>query len=161
MALRLPSDDEIDGPVLTRRRVPLDNNLDMTPMIDVTFLLLIFFLVSSIPDPSKALQLPAAESGLGVSSNDALVITVAQDEAAREPTVYLADGRTGQPLPSALKAQDEAVRAAAEAAARNGKTEVLIKAEGHIRHHHIARLVRAAGVPGVSVNLAVKEMDAR
>lgn len=159
MALRLPSDDVADGPVLARKRVPLDNNLDMTPMIDVTFLLLIFFLVSSIPDASKALQLPAAESGVGVSSKEALVITVTQDEGAREPTVYLADGRAGVPLPSALKPQDDAVRAAAEAAARDGRTEVLIKAEGHVRHHHIARLVRAAGVQGMSVNLAVKEID--
>lgn len=159
MALRLPNDDETDGPVLPRKRVPIDNNLDMTPMIDVTFLLLIFFLVSSIPDASAALNLPAAESGIGVSSKKSLIITVTQDDGAREPTVYLADSRSGDPLPSALKAQDDAVRAAAETAARNGLTEVLIKAEGHVRHHHIARLVRAAAVQGMSVNLAVKEID--
>jgi hypothetical protein len=33
-----------------RRQVQPEEELDITPMIDVTFLLLIFFLVASIPD---------------------------------------------------------------------------------------------------------------
>lgn len=158
MALRLPTTDD-DGPVITRRKVPLDNNLDMTPMIDVTFLLLIFFLVSSVPDVKAALDLPAADHGVGVSRRQALVISVVPADDGREVTVYLADGRLGDPLPSDTEAQETLIRAAVQTAVGEGKQEVLIKAEKNVRHRDVARLIRAASVDGISVNLAVMELD--
>ena len=48
------------------RRTPLagdDDELEMTPMIDMTFLLLIFFMVTSTISPYADLQLPEAKSG--------------------------------------------------------------------------------------------------
>ena len=158
MALRLPTTDD-DGPVITRRKVPLDDNLDMTPMIDVTFLLLIFFLVSSVPDVRAALDLPSADHGVGVSRRQALVISVVPTDDGRGVTVYLADGRLGDPLPPGTEAQETMIHAAAEAAARAGTQPVLIKAEKNVRHRDVARLIRAASVDGVSVNLAVMELD--
>ena len=47
-----------EGPVLKRTPLPNDQNLDITPMIDDTFLLLIFFLVAPVPDVQAALDLP-------------------------------------------------------------------------------------------------------
>ena len=41
--------------------------MDMTPMIDITFLLLIFFLVSSHPDQATSIALPKAQHGDAVS----------------------------------------------------------------------------------------------
>ena len=158
MALRLPTIDD-DGPVIAPRKVPLDNNLDMTPMIDVTFLLLIFFLVSSVPDVRAALDLPAAGHGVGVSRRQALVISVVPAADGRGVTVYLADGRLGDALPSGTEAQETLIHAAAEAAARVGTQQVLIKAEKNVRHRDVARLIRAASVDGISVNLAVMELD--
>ncbi|TWU05617.1 ExbD/TolR family protein [Stieleria varia] len=42
---------------------PDDEELDMTPMIDMTFLLLIFFMVTSTISPFADLQLPEAKAG--------------------------------------------------------------------------------------------------
>ena len=43
-----------------------DSEMDITPMIDMTFLLLIFFLVASKMDRSNEVRLPPAEHGVAV-----------------------------------------------------------------------------------------------
>ena len=57
--------EDPSGPVLTRRRIKQETELDITPMIDITFLLLIFFLVASTPDLQVEVKLPPARHGLG------------------------------------------------------------------------------------------------
>jgi biopolymer transport protein ExbD len=147
------------GPVLPRRPLPHDDNLDMTPMIDVTFLLLIFFLVSSVPEVQAALDLPRAEHGIGVGKRAALVISVAQPEEGAGVSVYFADQKSGEPIGGGREAQEAAVRQAVTAAFADGTTEVLIQAERRVRHRDVARLVRAASLPGITVNLAVTELE--
>ena len=93
--------------------------LQMTPMIDIVFLLLIFFLVASKMDESASVTLPEARHGTEVTSNDALVILVAKgtgddaivktfdgreiqgDEAAQETQIgeYIEAEPIGQMLP--------------------------------------------------------------
>jgi len=72
-----------------RKKLVVDDELDITPMIDATFLLLIFFMVTSTMQ-GKTLALPEAKHGLGVSTKDAVVVSVFNDDG--EPAVYLADG---------------------------------------------------------------------
>jgi len=62
-------------------------DLDITPMIDVVFLLLIFFMVTSTMKPDTVLQVPPARHGEGVSTDAATVITVASREG--QPEIYL------------------------------------------------------------------------
>jgi biopolymer transport protein ExbD len=147
------------APVLPRRKVPVDNNLDMTPMIDVTFLLLIFFLVASNPDVKAALKLPPAEYGIVVSQEQALVISVAAVPGSDEPAVYLADGKQGDPLPTDHAAQETAIREAVDRAVSGGRTNVVVKAERELHHRHVVRVVRAASRPGTSVDLAVADQE--
>ena len=49
-----------------RKRNPDDGELDITPMIDITFLLLAFFVVASKMDPQAAIELPKASYGVSV-----------------------------------------------------------------------------------------------
>jgi biopolymer transport protein ExbD len=147
------------GPIIRSRPVTGDNNLDMTPMIDVTFLLLIFFLVTSSPDVRAALDLPKAEHGSGISKRTALTVSVAAGDDGSGVVVYLADVKSGEPLPSNRTAQEEAVRRATEEALGRGVDRVLIQAERRVRFRDVERLVRAATIPGVSVHLAVTESD--
>ncbi len=53
-----------------------DDEMDITPMIDITFLLLIFFIVCSTMDPTKIGQIPEADNGLAISSKDSAVIFI-------------------------------------------------------------------------------------
>ena len=59
-------DEAEEIPVLPKRRMQVDTEMDMTPMIDCTFLLLVFFVVGAKLDPDAIVQLPPARYGAGV-----------------------------------------------------------------------------------------------
>ena len=61
-------------------QVEEDDQLDITPMIDVTFLLLIFFMVTSTMQAEQALDVPTADHGLGIEANSAIVVIIRQGE---------------------------------------------------------------------------------
>lgn len=151
------TDDDLDEPIsLARRRID-EPELDITPMIDMTFLLLIFFLVTSVPDVQKALSLPPARHGVAVDTRAALIVTLAETGAA-EPDVYLADGRVGAPLSHQPAEQETAIKQAVRDAIGQGKTSVLIKAERGVLHRYVARVSAAASSAGeVGINVAVME----
>lgn len=82
-----------------RKAIGAEDDLDITPMIDVTFLLLIFFMVSSTMKPEGALQIPAAKNGLGVTADEACILSIFDDQGT--PGVYLADAkRENGPVPT-------------------------------------------------------------
>ena len=65
-----------------RRRAHEDTEIDMTPMLDVVFILLIFFIVTSSPDKTQNLEvvLPTASEVENVQMQ-ALEIQVNEDES--------------------------------------------------------------------------------
>lgn len=65
---RPPRDDEDDDLVPPRKKRE-DGELDMTPMVDVTFLLLIFFMVTASFSLQKSIQMPRQSSDLPSMSN--------------------------------------------------------------------------------------------
>lgn len=54
-------DDDDDGPVLARGNRP-EEEMDMTPMVDVTFLLLIFFMVTAAFSLQKSIDMPRQQT---------------------------------------------------------------------------------------------------
>ena len=58
---------------LTPRDSIEDTEIDITPMIDITFLLLIFFIVSSKMDPAANVPLPAATTGVVISVKSSII----------------------------------------------------------------------------------------
>lgn len=54
-------DDDDDGPVLARAKRP-EEEMDMTPMVDVTFLLLIFFMVTAAFSLQKSINMPRQQT---------------------------------------------------------------------------------------------------
>ncbi len=72
-----------------RRGASDDDELDITPMIDMTFLLLIFFMVTSTMEDPEALAIPESQWGQGVETREAIIMTV--DIIDGQPSVYLAD----------------------------------------------------------------------
>lgn len=155
---QLDSVDE-DAPILERRPVPLDVDLDITPMIDITFLLLIFFLVASVPDPTTAVDLPGARHGGGVRAANSVVVTVA-DGGNGSATVYLGDGKTGTPLSDNATQQEEEIQAAVVEGIQQGKANILIKAERGVKHKEVSRVAAAASKDQtVALHLAVMEIE--
>lgn len=87
-----PEEDEIvDAP--RRKRPKEDDEMDITPMIDITFLLLIFFLVASKIDDSASVSIPVTEFGNAAAPQDAVIITVA-DSGNEVADVFLGEGNS-------------------------------------------------------------------
>jgi biopolymer transport protein ExbD len=129
-----------------------DTEMDITPMIDITFLLLIFFIVSSKMNPSANVPLPGAESGIVISANNAIIITVGPGDSDEAPAnVYRGDGivpenafTTGDIL-----AQEEEITAyVEELLVENPELDfVLIKASRGIKHREVSRVQSAVSRP--------------
>lgn len=129
---------------------------DITPMIDIVFLLLIFFMVCSTLDRKNPVVLPMAEHGTVLSQRNATVITV--DGEKGRVVVYLGDGTANEPLTGNWTVQEQAVVKAVENGLHDGKTAVLLKAAGRLPHGEVAKIETAiVSVPGVTIHLAVTE----
>ncbi|MBN2216398.1 MAG: biopolymer transporter ExbD [Pirellulales bacterium] len=152
-----------DQPALPRRPMKDDAELDITPMIDCVFLLLIFFLVSSTPDQNTAIELPLARHGAGVSMQSSVIITVADRGGDLPAAVYLADGTKGDPLPDDPKLQEAAIVEAVTTGFMSGqKSSVLIKAAGKVKEKYVSQVAMAAGkadVEDAKLHIAVFEKD--
>lgn len=151
---------ESDGAAIRFRRPKREaEGIDMTPMIDCVFLLLVFFLVGSIPDLKTAVELAPARYGTGADPHTSTIVTIADRGSSLPASVYLADGKIGKPLPDDPAAQQAAVTAAVSRGLFQGKTSVLIKAERRVKHRDVSRVATAAGaVEGVRLYLAVFEI---
>lgn len=137
-----------DPEVITlRRRVVEENEMDITPMIDITFLLLIFFVVTNRPDSSTKVPLPVARYGAVLSAKDAVVITVASipDDL---PLVYKGDKTVEKErfLATSALEQDDSISeyVIQEVAKDPNKQAVLILADRNLKSRDVQRIARAA-----------------
>lgn len=159
-----PIDDLLDGASgLQHRPMPSDGNMDITPMIDITFLLLIFFLVATRMDVQGKVELPTARNGTAVAAKNAVILTVTQGEgdAVR---VFKGDGMDLATLVSTpdLAEQEREIEAYVDAGlnARIPKQNVIIKAERQVKHREVARVAKAVGrIPDVQLYVAVYEVQ--
>ena len=128
-----------------RERNREDSEISLTALIDVVFLLLIFFMVSATFDRTKALEmeLPLAETGEGKPAGDALVLRLDEDGGYR-----LGVGLDGAPVPS------DGLRAALEAADRD--LPLIIRAHPEASSQalvHVLDVARKLALERVSVEV--------
>lgn len=118
--------------------------LNLTPMIDVVFLLLVFFMVATTfldPERELELELPEAESGEPVDLElEEIVINVKRDGSV------VLEGRTLD--------QRGLVEALQRAAERDPTTPVTIRGDRQAHHEHVVQVMDACGVAGL-IHLAV------
>jgi biopolymer transport protein ExbD len=142
-----------------RRRLD-DADMDITPMIDITFLLLIFFLVASRMNTEAVIELPPTRYGTAVSAKNAAIVTVAKG-AAEDAMIYKGDGKVSDTLiksTDAAQQEDEIVDYVAEQL--KTRQHVLIKAERGVKHREVSRVAKAVGRAADSqLFVAVLEVD--
>lgn len=150
---------EFEASPIRKRNRGDDVEVDITPMIDITFLLLIFFIVCSTPDQNSTFELAEARHGKGVSERNSVFITISAESADPAP-VYLADGISGESLTNDPDEQKELIREAVEKGRLELKENVLIKADKNVAHREVARVIKAVSlVEGAKIHLAVLEAD--
>lgn len=129
------------------RRALEDTEMDITPMIDCTFLLIIFFLLTFKAEEGAGLSLPPARYGVPVAAKNAVVLTVEKGAADGPAVVYRGnnDDPSSAVDSSDLQALEEEITAYVEQeASRYRKEYVLIKAAEDVKHRDVARVARAA-----------------
>ena len=120
-----------------RKENPDDGELDITPMIDITFLLLAFFVVVSKMDPQQAVDLPKATFGVSVQDKDTVVVIVGKAEGATENQVFL--GRSKEPAIAVASTDPADIEEAVgeyvqgQLSANPEKDSIMIKAEGDVK----------------------------
>lgn len=136
-----------EAPAQLQRTKLEESEMDIAPMIDCTFLLLIFFIVCSHIGQQAQVDLPKAKFGVPVPAKLAVVITVApgDGDAVR---IYKGDGMDDATLITAgtvAEQEDEVAAYVAEHVNEGGdKEHVLIKAAGGLKHRDVSRVAKAA-----------------
>jgi len=148
----------IPEPAMTRprrkRRQAEDTELDMTPMIDVTFQLLIFFMLANQLANPAPVEVPMARYGKGVTPDGKQSILM--DEAGR---YYLGEHAGADAVEPSLDAVIRQVSDNASGAPQ--PLEVIINAHKRVKHQPIRELLEKLGqVPNLGpIHLGVEEQQ--
>jgi biopolymer transport protein ExbD len=141
-------------------RVRDDSEMDITPMIDMTFLLLIFFVVCSKMDPGAGVTLPPARHGETLSTESAIVFTVASQ--GDEAIFYKGEGIDAANLIGGATPVEKEAQVAAYVEQRIGEnpnlTDVLILADAGVKHREVSLVMKGvanAQTDGNQLHVAV------
>jgi biopolymer transport protein ExbD len=125
-----------------------DHDIDITPMIDCVFLLLIFFIVTSKVGSTAGVELPQAEYGAAVSMKNAIVVTI---DAGADGGAVIYKGPTVDESTritvSDLEEQEQQIVNYVEArlAESPTPTAVVVQAAGKLKHREVGRILKAIG----------------
>lgn len=102
-------DDEPEE-VAMRERPSMDDEMDITPMIDMTFLLLIFFILTSKMTGEKSYEVPSAKNGSSIATKNCVMITASfSSEKVFEKPPPLSESPSSKP-PDKPPDQSDTVR---------------------------------------------------
>lgn len=138
--------------MIFERRRREDSGVDLTPLIDVVFLLLIFFMVSTtfIRETQLKIDLPEASGELQEIEEDIVEITVDRlgDYAVNDRLLV------NNELATLLRALDEVL------ATRKPDVRVIITADANAAHQSVVRAMDAAGKVGLSrISITTKQPE--
>ena len=144
---KAPTPEETEPLALTGRRALVDAEMDITPMIDIVFLLLIFFLVASKMDPDTAVNLPPARHGVDIAQENAIVVIVTKGTG--DTSIVMR--RDGQPFSSNLEQQETEIGEYVDAGLSGSPPfeapmeSIIVKAQGDVKEGEVARVATAIG----------------
>lgn len=156
-------EDASHDPPLMLERNTEDAEMDITPMIDITFLLLIFFLVASKMDSPASGELPTAVANRPIMADKAIVLNVEKDGDGVKVT---APQQWNQPAKEFSGDIDtltgEVTEYVGMIVADDEEKQVLLQASGLVKHRDISKVAQAVGKVGTesskSLYVAVKQV---
>lgn len=121
--------------------------IDMTPLIDVVFLLLLFFLLTAAPapDPTMAVQLPKAASGAVAKLPDEVELSLKDDGKI----FFRGEHYPFEKLTSALKA----------IAAKKPATRVVLRGDRKANYESFIKLLEVVNNANLSLAVAVESPE--
>ena len=147
------------------RRNKEDAELDMTAMIDVTFLLLAFFVVVSKMDPQKTVDLPVAAVTFNLPEKNCVVVVATADSETETYKVFKGSAMNEAdliPLQDPELVEEEVGAYVEEEFTRHPTKEaILIKGEGDVRTGLIEMIKRGVNLSELArdrkIHVAVEE----
>lgn len=143
--------DEIEA----RQAVAVDDEIDFTPMVDIVFLLLIFFMVSTKITTSPKVDLPESFNGKNVVEKEFVVVAIRKGSTEVADVIRM----DGSSFSNDIEQQEAEIAEYIERELTREKSQVLVKAAGEVRYGEVERVRQAiAGVleEGQSVHIAVR-----
>jgi biopolymer transport protein ExbD len=154
--LGAPASDALVG--RKPRRDPPE--FDVTAMVDLVFMMNIYFMVSFITLALAEINLPSAGHVEPLDTDTSVVLTVLGSLDGKSVTVTAGSGDAAEPMGDGDD-QPERIAAAVEEGVAQGKSSVLIKAEKKVRLGDLFRVATAAArAEGVKLHVAVTEREA-
>lgn len=156
MAKRKSTLTDEDG-LVKPNRGGSDADLDITPMIDVTFLLLIFFMVTSTMQESPTVDVPPARSGVGADTTESVIVYIKSPGGGDKPVIEI-DGHTGKEasLDDVRKAVQEGLNA------KKPKTNAIVMADREVPHGFVVEVEKAvAEIEGVTLSIGVRDVTGK
>lgn len=132
---------------------------DITAMVDLVFMMNIYFMVTFITLALAEINLPQAAHVQPLNGDDAVILTVLGSLDGKSVTVTAGDGDEAQQF-AAGDEQSEQITAAVQKGQADGKKTVLIKAEKKVRLGELFRVATAAAADGMKMHVAVTERGA-
>ncbi|TWU07999.1 ExbD/TolR family protein [Stieleria varia] len=152
-------DDEQDDFKIEKKNRDSEE-MDITPMIDITFLLLIFFVVCSKMDPSQTGKIPEADNGEAISAKDSAVIFI-NPTAGDKVALSRYDGSEFSPDEDTQAAEIiEYIEKEMEKSTGKNKNQVMIMGDENIKVAEVTRVQKIIGDAFPDLNstyIAVKE----
>lgn len=149
-------DDE--EPLVPARGPREEARFDITAMIDLVFMLNIFFLVTTVAAVVAEMDLPVVRNTVATDLDTAVVVSITRDDDG-VTAAYLAENPEGEAFVDPDE-QTARVRQAVEEGRRADRNVFLVKAERDVRLRDIQRITGAATeVPGVELRMAVIEKE--
>lgn len=156
---KLSSPSLDDDPLFPPRPMHDEARFDITAMIDLVFMMNIFFLVTTVGASLAEIDLPSARHCAPADRDSCVVLTMTGGGDRGPLLLYVDDGPTGVPLTDPA-VQERRTREAVEAGVRAKRMTVLIKAEKSVRLRDVARIGGVGvAVPGTDLKVSVIEKE--
>lgn len=134
-------EDDDDEPATLARRPFDDSESDITPMIDMTFLLLIFFVVTSTMDPAQIGKIPKAINGLNIPAEESAVLFL-KVGTADKATISTLEGQEFSPDE---ETQTSEIVEYITDQLDKGKKQVMLFGDGDLKVGEMTRVQRIIG----------------
>jgi biopolymer transport protein ExbD len=146
--------------LIARRPDSEPPEFDITAMVDLVFMMNIYFLVTFVTVALGELNLPSADHCTALDADSAVVLTVVRSLDGKSVVVGFGEGNETEQIEDSAE-QEKRIQAAVEKGIAEGKKNVLLKAEKKVRLADMFRIATAATAEGMKLHVAVLEKDTR
>jgi biopolymer transport protein ExbD len=159
----VPEDDVPEARLIAPKKGAFDDGLDMTPMVDVTFLLLIFFMVTAAFALQKSIQIPTPDPSESAAESRTVEELEQDDDNVivridKDNTIWVDDREA--PSEQELLSQLNEAREGAPGTSTAGPSKLVVMASGDARHEKVVMALDAGTAAGFDdVRLANGDED--